>query len=515
MKQKILFVSIFIVLLFSFAALAALAQEGDEPEQVPEEGQNDVPDVLLANVSTAVTYQGYLEQNGVPVNGNCDFQTNLYDAVTGGVFLGLDLVLNVAVDNGRFTLILNDQGEFAANALNGQGRWLELIVRCPTGSGGYTTLTPRQPLYAVPYAHSLRPGAIIDGSTGTNVGVLNLTGSSDALRVSSATGDGLTVETAADAALEITTSHDGVRVDNANDDGMEITHAGNDGVVITRADDEGIQVLDAGGAGVWARTSNNADYGGYFLNSGDTAAEGVGVYARGNTNTAPDIVLAGSSNGSDDGVLRSDPAYLGSDLFLTSNDAVVVRLDDDGNADATNDPADFIVEIYDHGTNTAEHLFRVSNNGFTTVQVLEITGGADLSEQFDVGTHRDVQPEPGMVVCIDAQNPGELIVCDNAYDRTVAGVISGAGDIQPGMLMGQDGSAADGQYPVALTGRVYVWADAGEGVIHPGDLLTTSAVPGFAARVDDHAEAQGAILGKAMTALDSEQGLVLMLVTLQ
>jgi hypothetical protein len=73
----------------------------------------------------------------------------------------------------------------------------------------------------------------------------------------------------------------------------------------------------------------------------------------------------------------------------------------------------------------------------------------------------------------------------------------------------------DGEYPVALTGRVYVWADASNGAIVPGDLLTTSDIPGHAMKVMDYEQAQGAILGKAMSSLETGTGLVLILVSLQ
>jgi hypothetical protein len=159
-------------------------------------------------------------------------------------------------------------------------------------------------------------------------------------------------------------------------------------------------------------------------------------------------------------------------------------------------------------------VFRVENDGHTKVSVLSITGGSDLSERFDV-TAAEGEIAPGMAVCIDANHPGNLLVCTQAHDRTVAGVVSGAGGIAPGMVMGQRGSRADGAYPVALTGRVYVWADASAGPIQPGDLLTTSHLPGHVMRVSDYARAQGAIIGKAMSALDRGQGLVLVLVSLQ
>jgi hypothetical protein len=155
-----------------------------------------------------------------------------------------------------------------------------------------------------------------------------------------------------------------------------------------------------------------------------------------------------------------------------------------------------------------------AGRGRVTTSVLQITGGADLSEQFDVGTeHQTIRP--GMVVCIDPEKPGKLVMSAKAYDRTVAGIVSGAGGVSPGMLMGQQGTVADGKHPVALTGRVYCLADANHGAIHPGDLLTTSETPGHAMKVSDQAKAQGAILGKAMGALGEGTGLVLVLVSLQ
>ena len=68
---------------------------------------------------------------------------------------------------------------------------------------------------------------------------------------------------------------------------------------------------------------------------------------------------------------------------------------------------------------------------------------------------------------------------------------------------------------VALSGRVYVKANTSAGPIAPGDLLTTSEIPGEAMKAADHQRAQGSILGKAMTPLDEGTGMVLVLVTLQ
>ena len=120
----------------------------------------------------------------------------------------------------------------------------------------------------------------------------------------------------------------------------------------------------------------------------------------------------------------------------------------------------------------------------------------------------------GAVVVIDEEKAGHLKLSTRAYDRQVAGVISGAGGVNTGLSLSQHGVMEGGQ-PVALTGRVYVQADATPGAIRPGDLLTTSDTPGHAMRVSDPARAPGAVLGKAMTGLQEGTGLVLVLVTLQ
>ena len=147
--------------------------------------------------------------------------------------------------------------------------------------------------------------------------------------------------------------------------------------------------------------------------------------------------------------------------------------------------------------------------------VIEITAGSDLSERFAVRAAGSIRPEPGTVVCVDAVNPGGLVVSSRAYDRRVAGIVSGAGGIATGMLMGQRGSPADGEVPVALSGRVYCLCDASFGSIEPGDLLTTSGTPGHAMKATDRNLSHGAVIGKAMTVLDEGRGLVLVLVNLQ
>jgi len=96
----------------------------------------------------------------------------------------------------------------------------------------------------------------------------------------------------------------------------------------------------------------------------------------------------------------------------------------------------------------------------------------------------------------------------------VAGIVSGANDLPAGAILGNL-EGTEGDPPIALSGRVWCWANTSGGPIEPGDLLTTSSKAGMAMRVTDDDRAQGAVLGKAMTALEDGEGLVLVLVTLQ
>jgi hypothetical protein len=152
-----------------------------------------------------------------------------------------------------------------------------------------------------------------------------------------------------------------------------------------------------------------------------------------------------------------------------------------------------------------------------TTDELLLKGGSDFAELFSIEQADDdlPGPEPGMVLCISEDAPGQLCISGERYDKKVAGVISGAGGIKPGMIMGAEGTIAFGEHPVALSGRVYVKTCNENGPVEPGDFLTTASRPGYAMKVTDHEKAHGAIIGKAMTALDEKEGLVLVLVSLQ
>ncbi len=146
----------------------------------------------------------------------------------------------------------------------------------------------------------------------------------------------------------------------------------------------------------------------------------------------------------------------------------------------------------------------------TGASVLELGEGLDYAEGFDVSARDKINA--GSVLIIDADNPGKLALSNKAYDTKVAGIVAGGKGLGSGVRLG----AGQYDYDVALAGRVYCKVDATDEAIQAGDLLTTSATPGYAMKAVDYTRSHGAILGKAMESLEQGQkGQILVLVTLQ
>lgn len=99
-----------------------------------------------------VPIQGRLTSaSGVPLNGNYRITASLYTVASGGTALCSD-THTVSVTNGLFKM--NMRNCTGAN-INGQQLYLGIKV------GADNEMTPRQGIYPVPYAWSLRPGARI------------------------------------------------------------------------------------------------------------------------------------------------------------------------------------------------------------------------------------------------------------------------------------------------------------------------------------------------------------------
>jgi hypothetical protein len=127
-------------------------------------------------MGTAFTYQGQLKDGGGPVDDTCDFEFSLWDDSAGGTQQGSTVGLSTPVDEGLFTVRLDFGEEF-----NGQARWLQMEVCCPSGACTLELLTPRVELTPAPHALAL-PGLytqqnavtdtpnVVGGNAGNEVG---------------------------------------------------------------------------------------------------------------------------------------------------------------------------------------------------------------------------------------------------------------------------------------------------------------------------------------------------------
>jgi hypothetical protein len=411
-------------------------------------------------------------------------------------------------------LLVSNEGELSGDGINGRsiaGRGVEGRSENHNGIVGWTDASDKSGVFG----HSGN-GSGVTGHSETNAGVAGWTGASNRSGVfgSSTDGRGMTGRSDKnDGAVGWTGAGDKSGVFGHSTSGSGVTGRSdtNDGTVgwTGASDKSGVRGFSTDGRGVVGRSDKNnglvgwtgaSDKGGVYGHS----VNGFGMEAHSDNNNA--IRAHSSSTNQWVPTIYGQNVGTGDGIYGWSQNRHGIF-----GVTYSSDPNHAGIYAVNNGAGYAARF-----DGTAMTKVLEITGGSDLSEQFEIHPYESgLAPSPGMVVSIDPEGEGGLVVSREACDRRVAGIISGAGGVQPGMLMGQKGSKADGSTPVALTGRVYCWADASDGAIQPGDLLTTSDTPGHAMKVTDYTKARGAILGKAMSSLEQGRGLLLVLVTLQ
>ncbi|MCA9975842.1 MAG: hypothetical protein KC413_08830, partial [Anaerolineales bacterium] len=142
--------SVLISLIMTIGITWVYGQDNREPPQ-PSNPADQIAGTnqLLAPLGTTFTYQGELEDAAGAANGTYDFSFRLLDGPDPGTAnqVGSPVAVNnVAITDGIFTIEL----DFGASPFTGDARWLEISVARDGDTP--TTLTPTQPLTAVPYA---------------------------------------------------------------------------------------------------------------------------------------------------------------------------------------------------------------------------------------------------------------------------------------------------------------------------------------------------------------------------
>jgi len=135
---------------------------------------------------------------------------------------------------------------------------------------------------------------------------------------------------------------------------------------------------------------------------------------------------------------------------------------------------------------------------------------ADCAEEFNVAAAEIADAGTVMVLRED-----EILCPSNfAYDKRVIGIISGAGNYRPGLILDKD-KAGTNRKPIGILGKVFCKVDADYEPIRAGDLLTTSNTLGHAMKATDPRKAFGAVIGKALRSLERGQRLIPVLIALQ
>ncbi len=435
--------------------------------------------LIFATTASAqvFTYQGFLCQNGVPVNGTVSMTFRIYTAQTGGTLLGTVEPANVSVNNGLFTREL----EFPSSVWNGDPRWLEIQIDSQV-------LTPRVRVAHAPYAIAASSALGLQGrsvaiAAPTTGQVLKWNGSA----WSPANDLQDTFWQASGSNIFYTAGRVGIGVNNpavaldvrtgTGSDVMFIEHTGTGrGMTIVARSDTAIWGNTVSGfAGIdgrsfstrgvygWANapsgptigvegvsdstegrgvqglsraTTGNA-YGGFFATE---SATGVGVYAVARTNSPSGfgglflgrVQIESVSDGVNANLrllqTNTDHARL---EFANQNAArrwqIAARIGATLAEDRLNlwnvQTGDILSLTGDGkvGVRTINPVVDFEVNGTARVKTLEILG-ADLAEKFPVS-----EPvEPGVVVEIDPQKPGYLRPARGAYNKRVAGVVAGA-----------------------------------------------------------------------------------------
>jgi len=477
------------------------------------------------------------------LDGTFPMRFEVYNDPAAGVLLWDSGVVRVDVDDGLFNVELAVQ----MTAFNGQGLWLRIYV-----NGEW--LSPRQELLPVPYALSLKPGAVIysssaggwllkvqntaDPATGAAVWGEAATSmavygrSLNGIGVNGYTADGYAVS-GSDVGTEQSrgyggyfTSQNGVGLYGSSFAQLTATNMyapgvygrSTNGVGVYGVGDSlsGVRGDSSGGSGVYGRTSSgDPDFtAGVWGFGGGSIGIGVRGYRDG-LGAAVYGTTYGASSGS--GTIGNSESFVG----------VWAESGDDEGVHAQTGAGD-----NNYGLYTPDNIWSLNFHLAGAIMHLVQNGGSEPLEPGNIVAFSGVaapleEGGPPLIQVTRAASANSTAVAGVVYSRfnikTVTDKRSAFGsDSEEARQVTLEGPVPPGEYLLlVIQGPALVRASTSGGAIRPGDLLSASGLDGYAAKAPEVTVAgvqvavPGAVFGKALQSLDADRDLIYVFVTLQ
>ena len=479
--------AVFFIIALLVAGVAMGGDGGLADDRIEDMSGIEIEGVLAASaVTSAINYQGLLtDSSGNPLSGTYTMTFKLYENATDGTALDTD-TNTVTVTDGLFNTDIN----FSTSYFDGQALWLGIKV------GSNSEMTPRQELRPVPYALSLRPGAMIKDASFTTTAAGTMAIQKPGVNVSTqynwnpgvlinTTGhrsDGVSVSTAGFASTGVyvnTTgeSSHGVYVDT-NDNfswglcavtrgimgwGVWVNTQGffSPGVSVGTSGDssDGVSVTTQGqySQGVYARTYGNNSQG---VSAYTTGIGSEGVYARTKGNESQGVYANTSGNLStgvyvetdgyhSDGVYARTKGNNSQGIFAYTtgigSEGVFVRTDGNGSVGVSvdvygNESAGVLAHsaksnaiVANTRREDGNYAFYTHNDNIYVGGKIELVGTVDPIIVEGFNAEPLTKYEVGDVVCLDES--GTVKPCSKADDTRVVGVVGPTVELEDGELM--------------------------------------------------------------------------------